>query len=152
MHSAYFQRGRPCRREVEFVSEPLDDTPEGQLIRFVHGYAAKVEHDKIKERTMRGRRARIQTGKPPVGVRPPYGYRWVEEPGPDGKPVKVRLEEHPETAPVVRRIFAEIAAGSSARPVAQAADCRRGADTDRRSAVWGTRHTVILRHPPIPAT
>jgi site-specific DNA recombinase len=39
---------------VEFVTEPLDDSPEGQLIRFVRGYAAKVEHTKIKERMMRG--------------------------------------------------------------------------------------------------
>ena len=33
---------------VEFVTEPLDDSPEGQLIRFVRGYAAKVEHAKFK--------------------------------------------------------------------------------------------------------
>ncbi len=30
---------------VEFVTEPLDDSPEGQLIRFVRGYAAKIEHE-----------------------------------------------------------------------------------------------------------
>jgi site-specific DNA recombinase len=30
---------------VEFVTEPLDNSPEGQLIRFVRGYAAKVEHE-----------------------------------------------------------------------------------------------------------
>ncbi len=47
---------------VEFVTEPLDDSPEGQLIRFVRGFAAKVEHEKIKERTWRGRLARIQAG------------------------------------------------------------------------------------------
>src|SRR6266536_3415966 len=30
---------------VEFVTEPMDGSPEGQLIRFVRGYAAKVEHE-----------------------------------------------------------------------------------------------------------
>jgi site-specific DNA recombinase len=103
--------------EVVFVTEPLDDSPEGQLIRFVRGYAAKVEHEKIKERTQRGKRARIESGKPAVGPRPPFGYRWVDDRDQDGKPVKLRLEENPDTAWVVRRIFAELAGGTSARQV-----------------------------------
>ena len=40
---------------IEFVSEPLDESPEDQLIRFVRGYAAKLEHAKLVERAMRGR-------------------------------------------------------------------------------------------------
>src|SRR5215207_3978398 len=48
---------------VEFVTEPLDGSPEGQLIRYVRGYAAKVEHLKIRERSMRGKRARVESGK-----------------------------------------------------------------------------------------
>lgn len=48
---------------VEFVAEPLDNTPERQLIRFVRGYAAKVEVERIRERSIRGKRARIQAGK-----------------------------------------------------------------------------------------
>ena len=48
---------------VEFVTEPLDNTPEGQLIRFVRGYAAKVEAEKIRERSLRGKRAGIQAGR-----------------------------------------------------------------------------------------
>jgi len=48
--------------EVRFVSEPLDDSPEGQLIRFIRGYAAKVEHEKIKDRARRGQRARAASG------------------------------------------------------------------------------------------
>src|SRR6266511_4280030 len=49
--------------EVEFVSEPLGNSPEDQLIRFVRGYAGKVEHLKITERTIRGKRARALAGK-----------------------------------------------------------------------------------------
>src|SRR5581483_5337211 len=45
---------------VEFVTEPLDNSPEGQLIRYIRGYAAKVEHEKIKERSIRGTRARAE--------------------------------------------------------------------------------------------
>ena len=96
---------------VEFVSEPLDNTPEGQLIRFVRGYAAKVEHEKIKERTIRGRRARLEAGKPLVGPRPRYGYRWRDE-------IKSALEADPATAPIVERIFREAAAGKTLRRIA----------------------------------
>jgi len=48
--------------QVFFVTEPLDGSLEGQLIRFIRGYAAKVEHTKIIERTQRGRRARARSG------------------------------------------------------------------------------------------
>ncbi len=61
---------------VEFVTEPLDDSPEGQLIRFVRGYAAKVEHEKIRERSLRGKLARVQSGRLIPGGKPLYGYRW----------------------------------------------------------------------------
>jgi site-specific DNA recombinase len=101
---------------VEFVTEPLDNSPEGQLIRFVRGYAAKIEHEKIKERTQRGIRARVQRGRPLVGCKPLYGYRWVN--GPDGK--KERLEIDPETAPVVRRIFRDVVNGTPLRSLAVA--------------------------------
>lgn len=54
---------------VDFVSEPLDNTPEGQLIRFIRGYAAQIEREKIKERTQRGKLARAQSGKLVPGCR-----------------------------------------------------------------------------------
>src|SRR5918998_233226 len=67
--------------EVEFVTEPLDSSPEGQLIRFVRGYAAKVEHEKIKERTIRGKRARAEAGKIIPNGRPLFGYRFRQDRG-----------------------------------------------------------------------
>src|SRR5207253_398797 len=83
---------------VEFVTEPLDSSPEGQLIRFVRGYAAKVEHEKIKERTRRGKRERVAAGKPLPGCRPLYGYRWADE-------THTRYEPDPPTAAIVERIY-----------------------------------------------
>ncbi len=133
--------------DVVFVTEPLDDSPEGQLIRFVRGYAAKVEHEKIKERTMRGRIARVAAGKPPVGPRPTYGYRWVDDHNVDGRPVKLRLEEDPDTAWVVRRIFHEIATGSSARKVAKGLT-DDGVPTPTGKTVWHVTSIVnMVRHP-----
>ena len=60
---------------VEFVTEPLDNTPEGALIRFVRGYAAKVENESRRERCVRGKRARVQSGKIHNHGPELYGYR-----------------------------------------------------------------------------
>src|SRR5688500_5260423 len=64
---------------VEFVSEPLDNSPEGQLIQIVKGYAAKLEHAKIIARSHRGRLARAQSGKLLPGWKALYGYRFNAE-------------------------------------------------------------------------
>jgi len=83
---------------VDFVSEPLDNTPEGQLIRFVRGYAAKVEAEKIRERSIRGKRARVEAGHLHRYGGELYGYRRNKGAG-------VREVYEPEAA-VVRQIFA----------------------------------------------
>src|SRR5579872_2207398 len=49
--------------ELIFVTEPLDDSPDGQLIRFVRGYAARQEREKIRERQLRGKYTRATQGK-----------------------------------------------------------------------------------------
>lgn len=59
--------------ELLFVTEPLENSPEGQLIRYVRGYAAQVEREKIKDRTVRGKRERARAGGLPTSVKL-YGY------------------------------------------------------------------------------
>jgi site-specific DNA recombinase len=64
--------------ELIFVTEPLDASPEGQLIRYVRGYAAEIEREKIAERTLRGKRARALQGKLVTGEGSGlFGYRRV---------------------------------------------------------------------------
>jgi site-specific DNA recombinase len=96
---------------TEFVTEPLDTSPEGELIRFVRGYAAKIEHLKILERSKRGKLARIANGLPLPGRKPLYGYAWADE-------RKTRLRLNPTEAEVVRRIFDLAASGVSLRKIA----------------------------------
>ena len=82
---------------VEFVSEPLDHSPEGQLIRFVRGYAARIEVEKIRERALRGKRARVQNGKIHNFGTELYGYRRDKARG-------IREVYEPE-AVIVRSLF-----------------------------------------------
>ncbi|CAA9254302.1 MAG: hypothetical protein AVDCRST_MAG77-2353 [uncultured Chloroflexi bacterium] len=107
--SLYKSRGGSSGVRVEFVTESLDDSPEGQLVRYVRGYAAKVEHEKIRERSIRGRRQRALSGKLiPVG-RSLYGYTYCRENG-------VYLI-NPLEAPTAQRIFALAAMGWSTRKI-----------------------------------
>lgn len=95
--------------EVAFVTEPLDNSPEGQLVRFVRGYAAKVEHEKIKERTMRGKHARVVAGKILPGARPRYGYAFNAD--------RTGFELDPATASVVLRMRDECLRGLPLRRI-----------------------------------
>lgn len=79
---------------IHFITEPLDNSLEGQLLGFVRGWASKVEALKIRERTMRGKLSRAKEGKHPGG-RAAYGYKLV-----DAKHV---IE--PKEADIIRMVF-----------------------------------------------
>jgi site-specific DNA recombinase len=73
-----------CDVELVFVTELLDSSPEGQLLTFVRGWAAQLEREKIKDRTIRGEAARIASGRLPQGTGrtgTAYGYRYDKATG-----------------------------------------------------------------------
>jgi len=60
---------------AEFVTEALDDTPEAALIRFIKGYAGKVENERRRERQIRATHARAERGFPIATGRAPMATR-----------------------------------------------------------------------------
>ncbi|MFC1848387.1 recombinase family protein [Chloroflexota bacterium] len=65
--------------ELIFVTDPLDNSPEGQLLSFVKGWASKVEAFKIRERTLRGKRTRNLQGRIASGSHARlYGYHYIK--------------------------------------------------------------------------
>ena len=61
-----------------FVTEPMDNSMEGQLLGFVRGWASKLEALKIRERTARGKRTRALSGKLPANSHAHlYGYEYI---------------------------------------------------------------------------
>jgi site-specific DNA recombinase len=63
---------------LEAVTETVDSTEVGKLITYIRGFASKLEAEKIRERTMRGRKARAQQGHVPVGgYSRLYGYDYI---------------------------------------------------------------------------
>ena len=48
--------------KLESVTETIEDTELGKLISYIRGFACKLEAEKIKERTMRGKKAHARAG------------------------------------------------------------------------------------------
>ncbi len=66
------------RVTLEAVTEDVDNSELGQLITYIRGYASKIEAIKIKERTMRGKKARAREGRIPNGSgQNIYGYDYI---------------------------------------------------------------------------
>ncbi len=97
--------------QLELVTETLEDTPEGRLLQSVRGFVAEMERLKIIERTRRGSRARVDSGKPMGGGRAPYGLQWA-----DAEKSKLIVDD--EVLPILLRIFESVLAGQSLRSLA----------------------------------
>lgn len=94
---------------IESVTEPNDGTMQSEIMQTIGGVLAKWENVKRRERSMRGMRARVDGAKDGtprllVGRNALLGYRWR-----DARKSAYDVDE--TTAPLVRRIFREFAAG-----------------------------------------
>ncbi len=64
--------------QLILVTETLDGSDMGKLITYIKGYAAKLEAEKIRERTMRGIRERVKAGRLPGGRKARlFGYSYM---------------------------------------------------------------------------
>jgi site-specific DNA recombinase len=70
---------------LEAVTETVDSSELGKLISYIRGFASKLEAEKMRERTMRGKRARAKLGQiPGGGFARTYGYDYVKKAGNNG--------------------------------------------------------------------
>lgn len=97
---------------LESVTEDIDKTPLGEAITYLRGTFSQIEVEKIKERTMRGKRDRLKEGRLPqgtgVGI---YGCDW-------DKDIKRRVINESEAA-IVIRIFIMVMDGCSCFHIAR---------------------------------
>jgi site-specific DNA recombinase len=97
---------------LEAVTETIESTELGKLISYIRGFASKLEAEKIRERTMRGKKALVREGKYPQGCGfGVYGYDWEKE-------KKQRLPNEYESR-VINRIFTMIAEGNTMTSIAR---------------------------------
>lgn len=65
---------------LESVTETVESTELGRLINYIRGFASKLEAEKIRERTARGRKAKAQQGQIPTGgFSHIYGYDYISK-------------------------------------------------------------------------
>jgi len=64
---------------LEAVTETVDSSELGKLISYIRGFASKLEAEKIRERTMRGKRAKARMGHITSGGSARiYGYDYIK--------------------------------------------------------------------------
>jgi site-specific DNA recombinase len=97
---------------IELVTEKLDDTAVGRFVMAAQSFSAEIEREKIRERSVRGKKTRVQSGKVHNHGAELYGYHRDKEAG-------TRVIVEPEAA-IVRRIFEAVAVnGQSVRSLAR---------------------------------
>lgn len=97
---------------LEAVTEDVDNSELGKLISYIRGFASKLEAEKIRERTMRGKKAYLDRGQLPQGTgKGLYGYKWDRK---AKKRVPLEFE-----AKVVQMIFSMLAEGVSCFNIAR---------------------------------
>jgi len=95
--------------DVRFVTQSFERSDEGMLVQYVKGYAAKLERELIRERTLRGKLSKVKGGKLLGTGVSLYGYYLRNG---------IRTINEIEAA-VVRRIFEWAASGVSIREMAR---------------------------------
>jgi site-specific DNA recombinase len=111
---------------VPEVGGPIDPTNEAHdLVMSVFGGMSKGERNRVKIRVRSAMAAQAEIEGRFLGGRPPYGYMLVDV-GPHPNPAKAAdgkrlhaLAPDPNTAHVVRRIFAEYQAGKGLKAIAE---------------------------------
>ena len=111
---------------VPEVGGPVDpDSEAHDLIMSVFGGLSKGERNRVRLRVRAAMSAQAALEGRFLGGRPPYGYRLADA-GPHPNPAKAadgkrlhKLEPDPDTAWVVRRIFAEYLAGRGLFAIAE---------------------------------
>lgn len=98
--------------KLEAVTDTVDNSETGKLIYYIKGYAAKLDAERRKDATGRGKKALLRQGKLPqgtgIGI---YGYQWD---GKSKKRILIELE-----AKVVEKIFTMVAESKSVFVVAR---------------------------------
>jgi site-specific DNA recombinase len=96
---------------LEAATETVDNSEVGKLVFYIKGYAAKLDAERRRDATGRGKMAMLKNGKLPQGVGIGiYGYHWVKE---SKKRIPIESE-----AKVVQRMFEMMASGVSCFKIA----------------------------------
>jgi site-specific DNA recombinase len=113
--------------KIRTLNDRGDETPEGELTDGILDQLAKFERAKTAERTRRGRLRKAREGKVLAGRSPRYGFKLNAS--------RDAYEVDEERMRVVRRIFREVAEGTTFRAIGLALE-REGVPTPKGARFW----------------
>lgn len=122
---------------LEFVSFEWNNTPEGRMFYQLRGMFAEFEREKIRERTIRGKLAKLKTTGKLSGDPRLFGYRFDT--------VRDVLLVDPLESEVVKRIFRLAAGGASGEEIARRL-AAEGVPAPRGKRWHGSTVTRILHN------
>ena len=97
---------------LEAATETVDNSEVGKLVFYIKGYAAKLDAERRRDATGRGKKAVLNSGRLPqgtgIGI---YGYKWLRD-------YKKRIPIENE-AKIVRRMFEMVTNGVSCFKIAR---------------------------------
>lgn len=125
--------------EIHALDDWCDDSPEGQLLKYIKGWAAKNERKRFAERSHRNRVQRAKEGKMVPGRFAPYGYRYNKQVG--------TFEVDPEKAAHVRTLFRIVGAEGQPMATVKRAFKEAGVKTPGGGTLWhGSTIRRIIDH------
>lgn len=95
---------------IALATETVEDTPEGRMMLAIKAGMAEMEREKIVDRTMGGKRAKVRSGKPLGSGEPPFGLMFSAD--------KSHFVEDPDEVIWLRWMFSRAASGQSFRSIA----------------------------------
>lgn len=134
--------------ELIFATESFENTDEGKLVRYVKGYASKLERERFKDRIIRGKQERYRQGKLHRAGNNLYGYVRDEE--------GTKRDIVPHEARVIKLIFEWTVEGVGTRTIARRLNesgypppsLNKKHYKDGRVAKWGKSQIArIIREP-----
>lgn len=116
--------------EVDSATEEIDNSPIGKFTRSAVALSGEIERIRFIDRSLRGRKHRVvDKGQLHVMGHRIFGYDFTDE-------KKTALKINDEEAYWVRRVFEEVASGTSLRKVGQMLR-DAGVQSTRGTCTWG---------------
>lgn len=124
--------------DLEFVKDPREKTPQGNLFFQIKGAFAEYEHAVIVERMRKGKMHVISQGRVMNGTHIAYGYRY--------DPSTQNLAIHEPEAAIVRELFEQVALHGSSMLAASYRLNERAVPTPGGGRMWREDTVSTILH------
>lgn len=131
---------------VVYQRVPVEDTPEGRLLKNQLFSFAEFEREKFILRSLTGRQQKARSGRVVGQSVAPFGYRYTYEQLPNGKPRVCGLEPDPKTGPIATQILHDLLTKSCDEI---AAELNASGLTTPRGRLWTSRQVWRIGMSPV---